>query len=105
MIFARFSRSLYVGMMTSARSVPSGTRGLSVQNDTADGEQYRKCECDKRDRLTLFVSWICEPELDLACSGRQWYPHDHEVGARNGRRLSVDGGGPSGIEVLRDEER
>src|SRR5687768_10510620 len=95
-----FSRSLYVGTMTSARSAtPSPIRQQASQRQEhshSGGE-----EGHDRARTKALVR---EAQLDRPCPGAERDADEGEIGAGDGRGPSVHGGPPTRVVVLRDDE-
>src|SRR5688572_25640625 len=81
MILRTFSRSLYVGMITSARSGTSDLPENGSSPPPGQGEQQR----GDGHRLPFFVGRAREPELDFPRSCRQLDANERYVGAADVR--------------------
>src|SRR5690349_14118121 len=106
MIRRMFSRSLYVGTMTSARSRAGSDDTSAVDDDTGAQREEREHDGDQRHELSLLVCGIVEVEADPLSPGRQRNTEERVIGAdgRN-RRPAIDARGPPGKIVLRHDER
>src|SRR5688572_9462568 len=95
-----FSRSLYVGTMTSARSDTSSP----LQYDARDDHRGRDDEPQKRQHLSPGERRVRKPQVDRPRARGQWNADEAVLRTPDGRSLAVDHRAPAWIEVLADHE-
>src|SRR5215207_8572640 len=96
-----FSRSLYVGTMTSARS---DTRS-ALRKKPHEPPERREAQRYQGDGLSRVVRRAVEIELDRLCTGGQLHADERVIRAADFGRLSVHRRVPPGIVVLGDDQR
>src|SRR6185503_17065372 len=82
-----FSRSLYVGIITSAFSGNASPLG----NDTCADDQQDRSECNQCDGFSGHVSRVGEGKLDVPCPLRQRHADERVVCTSSSPFPAVDG--------------
>src|SRR5690349_14557652 len=96
-----FSRSLYVGTMTSARSCAGSDDTSAVEQDAGAERQYREHDGHERHGLSLRIRGIVEVEADPRRPSGERNAEERVIGADGGnRRPTVDADRPAGKIVL-----
>src|SRR5262245_27332777 len=99
MILRTFSRSLYVGMMTSPRSGTFDHPARGSQRQPSQGnDQGNECHS-----LSILVRCAVEPQFDLPTTRRQFHANQGEIGAADVGRLAVHRGRPARIVIFADD--
>src|SRR6476620_10017546 len=105
MIRRMFSRSLYVGTMTSARSRAGSDDTSAVDEDASAERQEREQHRHDRHGLSLRIRGIVEVEADPGCSRGKRNAEEGVVGADGGaRRPAVDAHRPARKIILGHDE-
>src|SRR5688500_17034779 len=100
-----FSRSLYVGTMTSARSRAASDDTSAVEQKSGAQGQQREQDGHHRHHLPCGIDGIVEVQADPSGSGRQRDAEERVIRAnRRDGWASIDADRPPGKVVLGDDE-